>query len=250
MTLRTTAVRVRGNHRGGGTPMGGAMATGPGPRLRLVIAEDHAIVRAGVRALLDGEPELEVVGEAASGPEALDLTSRLLPDVALMDIRLPGMSGLAVAGALHTTHPQVRVLIMSAFDDVDYIREALRVGAAGYLLKTASPAELVRAIHSVAAGTVVLDAAVSEKVAGRLQDVPVAAGVGLTAREGEVLALLARGLPNKVIATRLNCGLRTVEGHVTQVLAKLGVRSRTEAAVWATAQGLVDQELSQTSGQP
>lgn len=201
-----------------------------------------------MRALLQRDPGLEVVGEAASGPEALELITRLQPDVALVDIRLPDMNGLAVTAKLHATHPQVRVLIVSAFDDPDYVREALRVGAVGYLLKTSSPAELLRAIQSAAAGTVVLDASVSDQLVSRSRKSSPGSDAGLTDRENEVLALLARGLPNKRIAVRLNLGLRTVEGHVTRILNKLGVRSRTEAALWAAVHGLIeydDQKLGE-----
>lgn len=193
-----------------------------------------------MRALLECEPSLEVVGEAASGPEALEMVTRLQPDVALVDIRLPGMNGLAVTAELHAAHPRVRVLIVSAFDDPDYVSEALRVGAVGYLLKTSSPAELLRAIQSAAAGTVVLDASVSEELVSRSQKSRPGTDAGLTDRESEVLALLARGLPNKRIAVKLNLGLRTVEGHVTRILTKLGVSSRTEAALWATVHGLIE----------
>ncbi|MHB1501842.1 MAG: response regulator [Candidatus Dormibacteria bacterium] len=228
-----------------------ARDAGPLPaRLRVCLAEDHTIVRAGMRALLECDPGLEVVGEAASGPEALEQIMRLEPDVALVDIRLPGMNGLAVTAALHTAHPQVRVLIVSAFDDPDYVQEALRVGAVGYLLKTASPAELLRAIQSAVAGTVVLDASVSEQLVSRSPRLGPSAEAGLTDREHEVLESLARGLPNKQIAVRLNLGLRTVEGHVTKILTKLGVSSRTEAALWAAVHGFGDSDKRQRADEP
>ncbi|MHB8294102.1 MAG: response regulator [Acidimicrobiales bacterium] len=211
------------------------------PRLRVLIAEDHELVRAGFRALLGADAAFEVVGEASTGPEALELAERLEPDVALLDIRMPGMNGLAVTRKLQEARPRVRVLIVSAFDDADYVNEALRAGAAGYLLKTATPSELTRAIQSAAAGAVVLDAGISQRLAGRLSSGP-APHTELTPREAEVLALVARGLANKQIASRLHLGLRTVEGHVTQILAKLGAGSRTEAAVWATTHGVVDRE--------
>ncbi len=223
-------------------------ATAPGSpgqqvpkRISVLIAEDHSLVRAGMHVLLDAEPSILVIAETSSGTEALECAGKLLPDVLLLDIRLPGMDGLAVTRELHITHPSVRVLVVSAFNDPDYVNEALRVGAAGYLLKTVGPRELIQAIHSVASGSVVLDGEISTQLALRLSGGSSRTD-GLSARESEVLALLARGLSNKQIASKLHLGLRTVEGHVTQILAKLSVTSRTEAAVWATTHNLVHNE--------
>ena len=211
------------------------------PRVRVVIVDDHALVREGTIQLLKQSAELEVVGQAASGEEALGVLAEVIPDVALVDVNLPGMSGLELARSLSSSLPQVRVLILSAYDDYGYVTEALDIGVSGYMLKTASAKELVDAVRAVADGVFVLDRAVSGRLNRRVQNETHNEGL-LTPRELEVLERLARGRANKQIAVELGLGLRTVEGHVSNILAKLGVQSRTEAVAYALGSRLVDPE--------
>ncbi|MDA8296431.1 MAG: response regulator transcription factor [Actinomycetota bacterium] len=218
----------------------------PGETLRagqraitVAIVDDHALFREGTVYVLEGEEGVEVVGEAGTGEDALELLERLRPDVAIVDINLPGMSGLQVARTLADAGSPVRVLIVSAYDDYAYVTEALEVGVAGYLLKTASGRELVDAVRAVADGVFVLDRAVSSRLARRNRVGAATSSDQLTPREVDVLALLAQGLSNKQIAQRLVLGLRTVESHVSNVLAKLGVTSRTEAVLYALEHHLV-----------
>ena len=209
--------------------------------IRVVIIDDHALVREGSVQLLEQEDDLSVVGQAASAEEGLALCQDLEPDVALVDVNLPGKSGLDLAREISERELPVRVLVVSAYDDYAYVSEALAVGVAGYLLKTASGRELIDALRAVADGVVVLDRAVSARLSKRWPTAP-AANEGLsplTPREADVLALLAKGRSNKEIAAELALGLRTVEGYVSNVLAKLGAASRTEAAAHALRNHLV-----------
>lgn len=208
--------------------------------VRVVIVDDHALFRDGTVYVLEGEPGIEVVGQAGTGEDGLALLARLEPDVAIVDVNLPGISGLELARHAATRAPEVRILIVSAYDDYAYVTEALDLGVAGYLLKTASGRELVDAVRAVADGVFVLDRAVSQRLARRGRaNAPAVGGEDLTPREAEVLALLARGLSNKQIAGELTLGIRTVESHVSNVLAKLGVASRTEAVLFALEHRLV-----------
>ncbi|MHB1716896.1 MAG: response regulator [Acidimicrobiales bacterium] len=220
---------------GAGVAPDAATPTGNTAPIRVVIVDDHALVREGTLQLLEQDPGIEVVGQAGTGEEGLLLLERSRPDVALVDVSLPGMSGLELAGKISARHPEVRVLIVSAYDDSAYVSEALEVGVSGYLLKTASAKELLDAVRAVAGGVFVLDRAVSDRLTRRWQrrpDGPPGAEA-LTPREVDVFGLLARGQSNKHIAVELGLGLRTVEGHVSNVLSKLGVTSRTEAALYA-----------------
>ena len=213
----------------------GRPATAP---IRVVIVDDHALLREGTIQLLERQAEVEVVGQAGSGEEGLEVLGRLRPDVALIDVHLPGMSGLALARAAAASLPGVRVLIVSAYDDYAYMAEALKIGVGGYLLKTATARELVDAVRAVAGGVFVLDQALSSRLTRRRRSGPLAAGT-LTRRESEVLAVLARGRSNQQIAAELGLGQRTVEGHVSSVLGKLGVASRAEAVAYALGHRLV-----------
>ena len=206
--------------------------------IRVVIVDDHALVREGTLQLLEQVATLKVVGEAGTGEEGLSLIKHTRPDVALVDLNLPGMSGLDLTRAVSAHCPQVRVLIVSAFDDYAYVSEALEIGVGGYLLKTASSRELVDAICAVADGVFVLDKAISVRLARWWRHGPADADA-LTPRELDVLRLLTRGLSNKKIATELGLGLRTIEGHVSNVLTKLGVTSRTAAVLYALNNHLV-----------
>ncbi|HEX9031490.1 MAG TPA: response regulator transcription factor [Streptosporangiaceae bacterium] len=205
--------------------------------IRVVIVDDHALLREGTIQLFELQAEVEVVGQASSGEEGLEVLGRLRPDVALIDVHLPGMSGLELARAAASL-PGVRVLMVSAYDDYAYVAEALEIGVGGYLLKTATARELVDAVRAVADGVFVLDQALSSRLTRRRRSDSPAAGA-LTRRESEVLAVLARGRSNQQIAAELGLGQRTVEGHVSSVLGKLGVASRAEAVAYALGHRLV-----------
>jgi DNA-binding NarL/FixJ family response regulator len=212
--------------------------------IRVLIADDQALVRAGFRMILDADPEIEAVGEAGDGLEALEEVRRTRPDVVLMDIQMPELNGLeATRRILSTPQGAPRIVILTTFDLDEYVYEALRAGASGFLLKDTPPEQLVAAIHVVASGDALLSPAVTRRVieefARRPAPRPVAAEVAdLTARELEVLLLMARGLSNAEIASELVLGETTVKTHVARVLMKLGLRDRVQAVVLAYESGL------------
>lgn len=207
--------------------------------IRVLIVDDHALVREGTVQLLEREPDMRVVGQASTGSQANLLFDRLSIDVALLDVNLPDMSGLEVARLVISKHPTIRVLMVSAYDDYAYVAEALELGVAGYLLKTATGRELVDAVRTVAGGDFVLSGSISLRLAHRRQVSHQGIEAKLTPREIDVLRLLGKGLTNKGIAQNLGLTLRTVEGYVSNVLAKLGVTSRTEAALYALSKHLI-----------
>ncbi|HUV58277.1 MAG TPA: response regulator transcription factor [Acidimicrobiales bacterium] len=213
-------------------------APGAGHAIRVLIVDDHELVREGTRQLLERDGGIEVIATAGSAEEALELIDRLIPEVALVDVNLPAMSGLELAARVVASHPTVRVLILSAYDEHAYIAEALEIGVAGYLLKTASAKELTDAVRAVFEGVFVLDRQVSKQLVRRHETTPHTIGI-LTPRETAVLELLAQGRTNKQIAAELELGIRTVEGYVSNVLSKLGVSSRTEAATHALIHRLI-----------
>jgi two-component system, NarL family, response regulator LiaR len=209
--------------------------------LRILLAEDHAMVREGTRQLLSQVPGFQVVGEAGRGDTAVELAAELRPDVLVLDLRLPGMNGIEVARRVSADLPGTRVLIVSAYNDDDYVIEALRAGATGYLLKTAPARELIGAVRSVATGSLTLSAEVSQQLAAHmLRGGGSPAARSVSPRELEVLRLIAQGLPNKEIAARLQISQRTVEGHLNSIFDKLGVASRTEAVYQALHQHLIE----------
>lgn len=203
--------------------------------IRVVVVEDHALVREGTTELLEREPGCTVVGQAASAEEALTLIRGLNPDIALVDVELPGMNGIALARTVAEQAPGTRVIVLSAYDDYAYVIGALDAGVAGYLLKTSTGQELSNAVRTAASGALVLDQAISRRLSRRWHSGTGSTPPAFTQRETEVLNLIARGLPNKQIASQLGLGLRTVETHVSNVLSKLGVTSRTEAALYAVS---------------
>jgi two-component system, NarL family, response regulator LiaR len=209
--------------------------------IRILVVDDHAVVREGLRAFLDLQDGFEVVGEAGDGDEAVSAAESLRPDVVLMDLVMPRRDGVAAMRALRDRVPGARVIVLTSFLDEDKLLPALRAGAAGYLLKNAQPEELERAVRAAHAGEAVLDPV----VAARLVEALAAGGAEepidrLTPREREVLQLIGRGFPNKRIARELELAEKTVKTHVGHVLAKLGVTDRTQAAVIAVRAGLVD----------
>lgn len=218
----------------------GSVRPGHGQRsVRIVVVEDHALVREGTAELLQRDPGLRVVGQAGSAEEAQKILGELRPDVAIVDVELPGMNGIALARSIADQGQQTRVLILSAYEDYAYVIGALEAGVSGYLLKTSSARELCDAVRTAAGGALVLDEAISRRLTRRWRSGPqIASPAALTAREADVLRLIARGLPNKQIASQLGLGLRTVESHVSSVLGKLGLSSRTEAALYAVSHHL------------
>ena len=214
--------------------------------LRVLIADDQAMVRAGFRMILDAEPDMEVVGEVKDGEEALDAARRVRPDVVVMDIRMPRLDGVAATRRLlEAPGSRPRVVIVTTFDDDENLYEALRAGAAGFLLKNAPPEQLIEAVRTVAAGEGLLSAAVTRRVIEEFvrrtpSDAPPAGALSeLTERELEVLRLIARGLSNAEIATELVITPATAKTHVGRILMKLGLRDRVQAVVLAYETGLV-----------
>lgn len=208
-------------------------------RVRVLIAEDHAVVREGTRDILGRDPAIEVIGEAENGQQALSLALELRPNVLVLDLHLPLMSGIDVARRLRAEAPEIRVLVLSAYDDDEYVFAAMEAGASGYLLKTAHGEEVIGAIHAIVHGEVVLQAAVAAKFLRPHEryEAHVTTEEGLTGREMEILKLAAQGLRNKEIAQRLQVSRRTVEGHLAHVFNKLCVNSRTEAILFGAAHG-------------
>jgi len=214
---------------------------------RVLVADDQALVRAGLSALLDAEEDLEVVATAADGLEALTLARELVPDVACLDIRMPGMDGIEVTRALcgPGADPVVPVLVLTTFDLDDYVFGALEAGASGFLLKDADPAAIAEAVRQVAAGHGTLDSTLTRRIVaelvGRRRLQPVTAGRAsdlLTPREHDILLLLAQGMSNEEIAAALVVEVSTVKSHLARMLPKLGVRSRLQAVVWAYQNGI------------
>lgn len=219
----------------------------------VLLVDDQALLRMGFRLVLEGAGDLEVVGEAADGRSAIDQVVALRPDVVLMDVRMPGMNGIDATERIVAEHPGTRVLILTTFDLDEYAFAALRVGASGFLLKDAKPAELVAAIRSVASGDAVVSPRITRRMLEMFADRLPAGGpeagrrapgadprlAELTAREREVLAAVAEGLSNAEIAERMFLSEATVKTHVGRILAKLGVRDRVQAVVLCYQAGLV-----------
>jgi len=212
--------------------------------VRIVVADDHALVREGIRRVLDEEPGFEVVAEVADGESALRRVSELEPDVVVLDISMPGLSGLDVARRLREEHPGVRALILSMHDDTEYVLRAVRAGAAGYLLKDdAGPQLLRQAVRAVHAGDSFFSPAVATRLTDALRADPAASEdpLGpLSARELEVLRLVAGGRSNKQIATELGISRRTVESHRESLMRKLGIRTVAGLTRFALEQGLLE----------
>jgi len=214
--------------------------------IRLLLADDQALVRAGFRSLLDAQDDLEVVGEAADGEEAVQLATRLVPDVVLMDIRMPKLDGLGATRRIASDDRlrSVRVVVLTTFDLDEYVFEAIRAGASGFLVKDTEPVELLRAVRAVADGEALLSPSVTrrliEEFASRARDPGLAPELdALTEREREVMALVAGGLSNDEIAERLVVSPATAKTHVSRAMVKLGARDRAQLVVFAYESGLV-----------
>ncbi len=199
-------------------------------RIRVVIVDDHAMLRAGLEQLLGGEPDLEVVGKAASGEEAIALARQVRPDVVLMDLQMPGVDGVSATRAI-VGEELADVLVLTSYSDAERIVGALDAGALGYLLKDAEPDEVLRGIRAVARGESPINPRAARELLGARRTT--AAAVDLTPRETEVLGLVRQGLANKQIARRLGISERTVKAHLTSTFHRIGVVDRTQAALWA-----------------
>jgi DNA-binding NarL/FixJ family response regulator len=211
---------------------------------RVLIADDDDLMRAGLAELLSGDPSLEILGEATPGREAVERACRLGPDVVLMDVRMPDLDGIEATRELTRAAPDIRVLILTTFEQDDYVFGALRAGASGFLVKRTRPEELIAAVHTIAAGDSLLSPSVTGRVIDRMaqQPTPELAAEAkldeLTPREREVLGLVARGLSNREIATELVVEESTIRSHVKRVLMKLGLRDRVQIVIFAYETGV------------
>lgn len=215
-------------------------------RIRILVVDDQRLMRDGLRTLLELEPDLAVVGEAEHGQGAIERYAQLEPDIVLMDIRMPTMDGVEATRRLCLQWPQARVMILTTFDDDEYVFEGLRAGACGYMLKAASGEELAQAIRTIAAGGALIEPSVARKVVAEFARLTEQTGSSrstlpepLSEREQEIVQALAQGLTNREIALRLNLAEGTIKNYVTTILQKLGVRDRTQAALRARELGLL-----------
>ena len=214
--------------------------------IRILLVDDQRLMREGLRILLKLEPDLEIAGEAEDGKAALDAYEALHPDVVLMDVRMPGMDGVEATWRLRERWPKARIVILTTFDDDEYVFEALRAGALGYLLKDVSGHDLAQAVRTVAAGGALIEPSVAAKVIAEFarmappaRDVDAGLAEPLYEREVQILRLLAGGLTNRQIAERLSMAEGTIKNYVTNILGKLGARDRTQAAIRARKMGLL-----------
>ena len=210
--------------------------------ITIVLGEDHLITRQGILRLLEDEEGLTIVGEASNGEEAVQMVTDLKPDVVIMDIAMPKLNGIEATRQIKVSNPRIGVLILSAYDDDEYVFALLKAGAAGYLLKSVSGDELVRAIKAIHNGESVLDPAIARKVMNYFTNQNKIPSVNedterLSSRELDIIKLAAKGLTNKEIAVKLHLSYRTIEGHMRDVFNKLGVGSRTEAVLFGLKKG-------------
>jgi DNA-binding NarL/FixJ family response regulator len=213
------------------------------PKVRILIADDHAIVREGIRAVLSAADDLEVVGEAADGQQAMDQYAALRPDVVLMDIAMPGLGGLEATTAIRREDPQARIIVLTQYEDAEYLHRFLRAGVTGYVLKRAAGAELVSAVRAACHGGLVLDPRVARVAVRDARGDVDARAPGLyetlTDREKQVLKLLAEGHSNKEVATALDISLKTAMSHREHLMRKLDLHSRTDLVRFAIREGVI-----------
>lgn len=211
-------------------------------KIKVLLADDHQMVRAGIRQLLESAGDIQVIAEAGDGEEAQALIQKHKPDVAVLDIQMPKASGIEVTRWVRAQMPEIGVLILTAYDDEPYVTAVLQAGANGYVLKTASTAELIQAVHDVYEGRSVLDPAITQKLMSSLFKGTEKKIIDpLTDRELDVLRLAAKGFTNKAIGVQLSISDRTVQGHLAHIFAKLQANSRTEAVMRAVSLGLISQ---------
>lgn len=208
--------------------------------VRVVLVDDHAIVRTGLARLLDAADDVEVVGQAGDGAEALAVVAETRPDVVVMDLQMPGVDGVTATRRVVADHPEVQVLVLTSFSDAERIVAALDAGAVGYLLKDADPDDVIAGVRAVSRGESPIHPRAARSLLTARRSDPAPAPVELTRREGEVLALVRAGLANKQIARRLGITERTVKAHLTSTFARIGVADRTQAALWAERNGVGD----------
>ena len=220
----------------------------PKEKIRILLADDHTIVRAGVRQLLEGASDLQVIAEAGDGEEAQALIQQHVPDVAVLDIQMPKASGIEVTRWVRSHLPEVGVLILTAYDDDPYVMAVLQAGANGYVLKTGQADELIQAVRDVHEGRSALAASITRKLMANIFKSPEPKVVEpLTDREMDVLRLAARGFTNKAIGVQLSISDRTVQGHLAHIFAKLQANSRTEAVMRGVSLGLIPQSTGSLS---
>jgi NarL family two-component system response regulator LiaR len=213
--------------------------------ITILIVDDHAVVRQGVRAFLDTQPDLKVIGEAASGEEGVKLVSQFVPDVVLMDLVMPGMDGVEATRQLKRVSPRTQVVVLTSYHDDEYIFPAIRAGALSYVLKDIGPRDLADVVRKAATGEVVLNPRVAARVIQELQSLRGTQAnpfTELSERELEVLRLIAAGLSNAEMAEKLVLSEKTIKGHVSNILSKLHLVDRTQAAVYAWREGIVHRE--------
>ncbi len=209
--------------------------------MRILIADDHGIVRAGIRLLLERQAGMEVVAEASDGAEAVDLAVRLRPDLSILDVGMPRLTGLQAAREIRAQHPEARVLILSMHDDEHYLFEALKAGASGYVLKREADQDLVAAVHAVGRGEAFLTNAAERSIIRQwMADGAAGPAIPLTPREEEVVKLIAEAHTNAQIASILHLSEKTIESHRANVLRKLGMRDRVELVRYAIRRGLIE----------
>lgn len=210
-----------------------------GKAIRVLIADDHFVVREGLKALIGFDPDIDVVGEAADGIEALHQVSALKPDIVLLDLVMPRQGGLATIPEIKKEHPESRILVLTSYAEDEKVWRAIKSGAQGYLLKDAHPTELIEAIHNVYKGETSLHRSIAYKLIAEFSQANHSAANSLTSREEEVLKLVAQGHSNQEISKQLFLSKRTVGTHVSNILSKLHLANRTQAALYALRQGLV-----------
>jgi len=216
--------------------------------IHVLLADDHALVRAGIRQFLEHAGDVQVIAEADDGEAAKELIRQFQPDVAVLDIQMPKASGIEVTRWVRANYPGMGILILTAYDDDPYVLAVLQAGANGYVLKTASPADLIQAVHDVYLGKSVLDPSITQKLLAQLsQPRDILKVEQLTGREMEVLALAARGFTNKAIAVQMGISDRTVQGHLAHIFNKLQASSRTEAVMRAVSLGWISQSIGKIS---
>ena len=213
----------------------------PKSRLRILLADDHIVVRHGLKLLIDGQPDLQVIAEAGDGASAIDCALRLDPDVIVMDISMPGMNGLVATRKLRSVKPNAAIVTLTRHLDDAYLQELLRAGASGYVLKQSAPVELLQAIRAAAAGRQYIDSALTERVTAAFVGKPMRhrsqSSAGISEREAEVLRLIAAGHSNKEIAARLSLSVKTVEAHKANAMRKLDLNGRIDIVNYAILQG-------------